>query len=75
MQKPEQMRKDYDFAKIKGGTRGKYAKRYSGGTNLVLLDPEVYKAFPTAEAVNETLRAALKITKIVRSSAHPRKFR
>jgi hypothetical protein len=44
----------YDFSK---GVRGKYAKRFSQGTNLVLLEPDVAKAFPDAASVNETLRA------------------
>ena len=41
------MRKEYSFNELKGGIRGKYAKRYSKRTNLVLLGPEVSKAFPT----------------------------
>ena len=44
----------YDFSK---GVRGKFAKRFSQGTNLVLLEPDVAKAFPDAASVNETLRA------------------
>ena len=48
------MRAEYDFSK---GVRGKYAKRYAQGTNVVLLAPDVAKVFPTAEAVNESLRA------------------
>jgi hypothetical protein len=44
----------YDFSK---GVRGKYAKRVAQGTNLVLLEPDVAKAFPDASSVNETLRA------------------
>jgi hypothetical protein len=44
----------YDFSK---GVRGKYAKRFGKGTNLVLLEPDVAKAFPDAASVNETLRA------------------
>jgi len=44
----------YDFSK---GVRGKYAKRVAQGTNLVLLEPDVAKAFPNAASVNETLRA------------------
>jgi hypothetical protein len=44
----------YDFSK---GVRGKYAKRFAQGTNLVLLEPDVAKAFPDAASVNETLRA------------------
>ena len=64
--KSSDMRPEYDFAKMKGGVRGKYAKRYRAGTNLVLLDPEVYKAFPTAAAVNQALRAVMNITKTLR---------
>jgi alpha-beta hydrolase superfamily lysophospholipase len=67
------IRPEYDFAKMKGGVRGKYAKRYRAGTNLVLLDPEVYKAFPTAAAVNEALRAVLAITKAIRRPTNRRK--
>jgi len=66
--KSKELRPEYDFAKMKGGVRGKYAKQYRAGTNLVLLDPEVYKAFPTASAVNQALRAALKIAKVARPS-------
>lgn len=47
------MRDHYDFSK---GVRGKYAKRFKEGTNVVLLEPEVAKAFPTSEAVNKALR-------------------
>ena len=47
------MRDEYDFSK---GVRGKYAERFKGGTNLVLLDPDVAKAFPNAKSVNEALR-------------------
>ena len=45
---------EYDFT---GGVRGKYARRYSQGTNVVVLEPDVAKAFPNAEAVNSSLRA------------------
>ena len=48
------MREDYDFT---GGVRGKYARRYVQGTNVVMLEPDVAKAFPSAAAVNESLRA------------------
>ena len=50
------MRDNYDFSK---GVRGKYAKSHTEGTNVVLLDPEVAKAFPTSESVNEALRRIL----------------
>jgi hypothetical protein len=50
------MRTEYDFA---GGVRGKYAARYRQGTNVVVLDPDVAKAFPDSRAVNRALRALL----------------
>lgn len=61
----DELRPEYDLRQLlKGGVRGKYAKRYSEGTNLVLLDPEVAHAFPTEKAVNEALRLVLQLTKI-----------
>ncbi len=47
------MRDEYDFT---NGVRGKYAERFAEGTNLVRLEPDVAKQFPTSEAVNEALR-------------------
>lgn len=47
------MRDSYDFSE---GVRGKYAELYAEGTNVVLLEPEVARAFPTSEAVNKALR-------------------
>ena len=35
--------------------RGKYAARIADGSNIVRLDPDIAKAFPTSEAVNEAL--------------------
>jgi hypothetical protein len=51
------MKKEYDFSK---GERGKYAKQYAEGTNVILLDPDVAKAFPTSESVNKALRSLLR---------------
>jgi hypothetical protein len=53
----DEIRPEYDFSK---GVRGKYAKRYAKGTNLVLLDPDVAAQFGDAKAVNRALRAYLK---------------
>lgn len=63
----DDMRPEYDFASMKGGVRGKYAKRLREGTNIVLLDPAVVEAFPTEDAVNEALRGVLNTTRAVRS--------
>jgi hypothetical protein len=55
----DELRREYDFSKLKGGVRGKYVERYREGTNLVLLDPDIAAAFPDAKAVNEALRLLL----------------
>jgi hypothetical protein len=55
------LRREYDLSKLKGGLRGKYYRRYSEGTNLVLLDPDVADAFPNAKAVNEALRVLVNV--------------
>lgn len=60
------MRDEYDFTK---GERGKYTQRYREGTNVVLLDPELRKSFPSDEAVNDALREYLKIKKQSASGA------
>jgi hypothetical protein len=52
----DDLRPKYDFSSMTGGVRGKYVDRYRSGTNIVLLEPDVAPAFPTAEAVNEALR-------------------
>jgi hypothetical protein len=38
----EEMRSEYDFSQ---GVRGKYARRYREGTNLVLLEPDLARVF------------------------------
>ena len=57
----DELRPEYDFAKMQGGVRGKYVQRYRSGTNLVLLDPDIAKAFPTDASVNQALRLLLQI--------------
>jgi hypothetical protein len=57
------MRSEYDFS---GGVRGKYARRYSQGTNVVLLDPDVRDVFRDSRSANQALRA---IARLVRSRA------
>ena len=61
----DELRPEYDLkALLKGGVRGKYAKKYREGTNLVLLEPEIAKAFPTEKAVNDALRLVMELNKI-----------
>ena len=49
-----ELRGEYDFAR---GVRGKYARRYAQGANVVVLEADVARMFPSAEAVNDSLRA------------------
>ena len=61
----DDLRPEYDLSELlKTGAQGKYAQRYREGTNLVLLAPDVAEAFPTAEAVNETLRLVLQLAEL-----------
>jgi hypothetical protein len=52
------MREEYDFSK---GVRGKYAKRYAKGSNVVVLEPDVAKVFATSSSVNDALRSLVEI--------------
>jgi hypothetical protein len=68
----DELRPEYDLKSLlKDGVRGKYAARYNAGTNLVLLEPEVAKAFPNDKAVNEALKLVIKLTKI-QENANPK---
>ncbi len=49
---------EYDFSQ---GVRGKYAKRYAEGTNIVVLSPDVAEFFPDSDAVNAALRALVNV--------------
>ena len=61
----DELHSEYDLHQLlKGGVRGKYAKRYHAGTNLVLLDPDVRKAFRDEKAVNGALRLVIELRKI-----------
>ena len=52
------MRDEYDFS---GGVRGKYAKRFAEGSNIVVLDPDVARVFSDSVSVNRALRALAEI--------------
>jgi hypothetical protein len=61
----DELRPEYDVKQLlKGGIRGKYARRYQAGTNVVLLDPEVRKAFRNEKAINDALRLVIELRKV-----------
>ena len=47
------------------GVRGKYLRQYTQGSNVVVLRPEIHKAFPTSEAVNQALEHLLAATSAI----------
>jgi hypothetical protein len=58
----DEMHAEYDFDYSKA-VRGKYYRRLlKEGANVVVLDPDVAKAFRSSAAVNEALRSLLKMS-------------
>ena len=67
----DELASEYDLSELlKGGVRGKYAKRYEEGTNLVLLAPDVAAVFPDERAVNEALRLVMQLARIPKEDRH-----
>lgn len=52
----DELRPEYDLSQLRGGVRGKYYKRAIAGTNLILIEPDLAKAFPDTDSVNRALR-------------------
>jgi hypothetical protein len=51
------IRAEYDFSQ---GERGKYARRYAQGANVVVLEPDVAKVFSDSKSVNVSLRRIIR---------------
>lgn len=60
MRKDPDMLEEYDFS---NGVQGKYSKRYSEGTNVVVIEPDIVKFFPDHDSVNQALRSLAEIIK------------
>jgi hypothetical protein len=59
-----ELRDEYDLSKMTVVSKGRYAPERRVGKNVVILEPDVLRAFPTDEAVNEALRLVMEMTKI-----------
>ena len=71
----DELRQEYkrsDFGKM---IRGKYAGKLATASNVVVLDPEVSKAFPNGQAVNDALRSLIEIAKATARPARRSKGR
>ena len=55
----DDLRPEYDLSKLKGGVRGKYARRFKEGATLVMLSPDVARCFTSERAVNAALRSLI----------------
>ncbi len=56
----DELRPEYKRSDFGTLVRGKYARRVVEATNVVVLDPQVAKAFPNDRAVNNALRGLLR---------------
>jgi len=63
-----EMRSEYKREDLGVGVRGKYYESYNESNNIVLLSPEVARAFPTEESVNSAL---LSLIKLANASINP----
>ena len=65
-----EMRAEYDFD-YSTAVRGKYYRRLlQEGANVVVLEPDVAKAFRSSAAVNEALRSLLRVSDDTRRLTH-----
>ena len=55
----DDLRPEYPPELIRSGVRGKYARQFREGSNVVLIDPDLARVFPNAKAVNDALRQFL----------------
>ena len=59
----DDLRTEYNFEELGNAVRGKYAQAYKRGSNLVLLDEDIARAFPNEKAVNDALRLLMDLAK------------
>lgn len=65
----DELRAEYKRSDFTGPlVRGKYVKRMSESSNIIVLKPEVSEVFPNEEAVNAAL---LSLIKLAQKTAHP----
>jgi hypothetical protein len=55
----DDLQPEYDLSRLKGGVRGKYYQQAKAGANLVLIEPDLARAFPDEASVNRALRLLL----------------
>ena len=58
-----ELRDEYDFSTMTIVPKGRYAPHRRAGKNVVLLAPDVMRAFPSDESVNDALRLVMQIAR------------
>lgn len=71
----DELRPEYRREDLGKGVRGKYYEAYKSARNLVLLDPEVAKAFPDDKSVNEALKSLIRVAQASTGMAEASKGR
>jgi hypothetical protein len=76
----DELRPHYRREDLGKGVRGKYFESYQKGSNLVLLNPDVAKVFPTEAAVNKALKSLIDVAQkstglTTRSTGRAKKLR
>ena len=64
-----ELKEEYDLSKMTILPKGRFDPKRRIGNNVIVLEPDVAKAFPNDEAVNEALRLLLKASKLSQNTA------
>ena len=61
-----ELNEEYDLSKMTILPKGRFDPKRRIGANVIVLEPDIAKAFPNDEAVNQALRLLLKASKFSR---------
>jgi hypothetical protein len=63
------LKPEYDLSNMTILPKGRFDPKRRVGKNIVVLDPDIAKAFPNDKAVNQALRLLLKASKIPQATS------
>ena len=64
-----ELKDEYDFSKMTILPKGRFSPERRAGKNIIVLAPDLAKAFPNDDAVNEALRLLLRVAQMPAKSA------
>jgi hypothetical protein len=64
-----ELKEEYDLSKMTILPKGRFDPKRRIGNNVIVLEPDVAKAFPNDETVNEALRLLLKASKLSQNTS------